>query len=106
QEVLVSVVGTMPGTVSTTTDDLPLLQAIQPQLLVTDGTIGVPAYVRLAPVAMPSDYVEAFAAPDGMFSPRVIGQPHDVLVVPEKPQLAPRLFKAWNELSTTFVVDG
>ena len=70
---------------------------------VTNGATGVPAYLKFMPVAAPDAYVEAFAANDGTFALRVLGQSHQVLIVPAAPGLAPAL-ASWSPGTTTFTV--
>lgn len=67
---------------------------VDPGVVVT-GTTSARAYLRFAPVAAPDAYVEAFADAAGAFSVRVLNQPHDVLVVPLVPGLAPRRVAGW-----------
>ncbi|HTR50649.1 MAG TPA: carboxypeptidase-like regulatory domain-containing protein [Kofleriaceae bacterium] len=70
---------------------------------VTNGATGVPAYLRFMPVAAPDAYVEAFAASDGTFALRVLGQAHQVLIVPAAPGTAPALV-SWSPGTTTFAL--
>jgi hypothetical protein len=70
---------------------------------VTNGTSGVPAYLRFMPASAPDAYGETFAASDGTFALRVLGQSHQVLIVPAAPGLAPVL-ASWSPGTTTFTV--
>jgi hypothetical protein len=72
---------------------------------VLSGGAGVAAYLKFMPAAAPTAYVEAFTPPDGTFSVRLLGQAHDVLVVPASGTLAPRLV-AWNVGMTILDVDA
>ena len=58
---------------------------------VTNGTTGIPAYVRFMPGTTPDAYVETFTAANGSYSVRLQGVAHTVLIVPEVPGLAPKL---------------
>lgn len=66
---------------------------------------GIPAYVRFIPVAAPNAIVETFSSTTGAFSVRVLGQPHDVLVVPAVPGLAPKRIASWMPGTTLLSVD-
>jgi hypothetical protein len=63
---------------------------------VRSGSTGVPAYLRLMPGAAKEAAVETFAGAGGGFTVRVLGQAHDVLVIPTVPGLAPRLVEDWQ----------
>jgi hypothetical protein len=59
------------------------------------GGTGVPAFLRLMPVAAPEAAVEMFTNGAGGFTARVLGQAHDVLVVPTSSAVAPRVVR-WS----------
>lgn len=63
---------------------------------VQGSTSGVAAYLRLMPVAAREAAVEVFAGGGGIFSARVLSQPHDVLVIPDVSGHAPRLVRDWQ----------
>ena len=73
---------------------------------VMNGGTGVPAFLRFMPTATPYAAVEAFTASDGTFSVLVLGQPHDVLVVPTVPGVAPRVIHGWTPANTLLPVDA
>ncbi len=73
---------------------------------VMNGGTGVPAFLRVMPTATPLAAVEAFTDDDGNFSVLVLGQPHDVLVVPTVPGVAPRVINGWTPASTLLSVDA
>lgn len=63
---------------------------------VTSGGAGVPAYLQLRPLGMADAVVEAYAGASGAFSARLLDQPHEVLVIPTSPALAPRRLPTWT----------
>jgi hypothetical protein len=85
QETILQVIGGTPI-------DRPI--ALDPGLLcngtISDGTAGIPAYLRFMPAGNPDASVETFAGASGGFSVRLLGQMHDVLVVPAVANVAPR----------------
>jgi hypothetical protein len=61
------------------------------------GPAGViPAYLRFAPPGAPDAIVETFADAAGMVSTRLLAQPHDVLVIPSVPGVAPGRITGWS----------
>jgi hypothetical protein len=62
---------------------------------VTSGASGVAAYLRFMPVATPDAYVETFSGSSGSYGARLLGEAHQVLIVPTAPGLAPRL-ASWS----------
>ncbi len=83
--------------------------ALDPGLAVTgsvkNGTTGVPAYLRFMPASSPKGYVETFSSSTGAFSTRLLGQNHNVLVVPMTAGLAPALVP-WDLTTTTLPVSA
>lgn len=73
-------------------------------LLVSDGTTGIPAYVRFIPAGHPSSYVEAFSTTTGSLDVRTLLLDHDVLVVPATPGLAPALLPFTPNVTSALVV--
>jgi hypothetical protein len=71
---------------------------------VQSGGTGVAAYVRLMPVAAKDAAVEAFTNSTGGFSARVLGQPHDVIVIPTVAGYAPRRARDWVPSTPTIAV--
>jgi hypothetical protein len=76
-----------------------------------DGTIrdhvGAPiaAYVRATPVAAPDVPVHGFAGADGRLQMRLVfGQPYDLLIVPVRQDLAPRLDRSWTPVTAPVIV--
>ena len=63
--------------------------------VVQSGGAGVASYLRLMPVAAREAAVELFTSAGGAFSASVLGQPHDVLVIPAVPGYAPALVEDW-----------
>jgi hypothetical protein len=74
--------------------------------VVTDGAAGVPAYLRLTPVATPDLSVDAFALVDGAFTFTSTLDRHDLLIVPFDARLAPRRLTNWTPTGGTLVVDA
>ncbi len=72
-------------------------------LTIQNGTTGIPAYVRFAPTATPYAFVEGFSATDGTVQLQLLGQPHDVLVVPSVPGVAPALLP-WSPGTTALTL--
>lgn len=66
---------------------------------VVAGGSGVPAYVRFTPDDGTGAIVEAFADSSGHFTARLLGASYDALVVPEVPNLAPRVFSVWSAVT-------
>jgi hypothetical protein len=83
--------------------------ALDPGLAVSgsvkNGATGVAAYLRFMPVSSPSGFVEVFSASGGSFSTRLLGQNHQVLVVPMVAGLAPALV-TWTVTTTTLNVSA
>ena len=81
--------------------------ALDPGLVVTgqvkNGSTGVPAYLRFMPASSPNGYVEVFTDSTGHYSTRLLGQNHQVLVVPTVPGVAPAM-DAWTPQTTTLAV--
>ena len=71
---------------------------------ISAGGTGVPADLRFMPVAAPDAYVESFAASDGTYNARLLGQSHQVLIVPAAPGLAPKLASWSTTASSDFTV--
>jgi hypothetical protein len=71
---------------------------------VLSGATPVPSYLRFSPVAAREATVEAVAS-SGSFVARLLGQPHDVLVVPTAPGFAARLVRDWSPTSLTIDLD-
>ncbi len=69
------------------------------------SSVGVPAYLRLAPQGMAGAVVETFSSSTGAFDVTLLNQPHEVLVVPSGPGLAPRRF-IWTPGSQPLTVDA
>ena len=57
---------------------------------------GIPAYVKFMPNLAPTAFVETFASSSGAYSVRLLPRPHQVLVIPAVPGLAPKLL-TWSE---------
>jgi hypothetical protein len=80
---------------------------LDPGLAVTgtvkNGAAGVAAYLRFMPAASPKGYVETFSGGSGAYATRLLGQNHQVLVVPMAPGLAPALVP-WDLSTTTLNV--
>ena len=72
---------------------------------VKNGATGVAAYLRFMPVSTPNNFVETFSAAGGGFSTRLLGQNHQVLVVPMVAGLAPALV-SWTVSTTTLNVSA
>ncbi|HSN29844.1 MAG TPA: hypothetical protein VLT45_26335, partial [Kofleriaceae bacterium] len=72
---------------------------------VKNGATGVAAYLRFMPVSSPTGFVETFSATGGGFSTRLLGQNHQVLVVPMVGGLAPALLD-WSVMTTTLNVSA
>lgn len=72
---------------------------------VKNGATGVAAYLRFMPVSSPTGFVEVFSATGGGFSTRLLGQNHQVLVVPMVSGLAPALLD-WSVTTTTLNVSA
>lgn len=70
---------------------------------VMNGATGVAAYLRFMPAASPKGYVETFAGTTGAYATRLLGQNHQVLVVPMAPGLAPALVP-WDLGTQTLAV--
>ena len=70
---------------------------------VKNGSTGVAAYIRFMPVSTPNNFVETFSATGGGFTTRLLGQNHQVLVVPMVAGLAPALL-SWTVSTTTLNV--
>ena len=87
---------TVLGGASFTLGTLALDPGVDIASQVLGGAVGVAAYLRLMPAAAREAAVEAFAGSTGSFSARVLGQPHDVLVIPAVPGYAPRLIEDWQ----------
>jgi hypothetical protein len=64
---------------------------------------GVPAYVKFMPVAAPYASTELFTQASGAFSTSLLGQSHNVLVMPSVTGLAPRQL-AWSPGQATLQV--
>lgn len=64
---------------------------------------GIPAYVKLMPVAAPNAFTEVFSSSTGTFSVRLLGQVHNAIVIPTSTTLAPKLV-TWMPGLTDFVV--
>lgn len=56
---------------------------------------GIAAYVKFIPVAAPNAFTELFSTNTGTFSTKLIGQNHDVLVIPTSTALAPKML-SWT----------
>lgn len=87
------------------THDLPLDPGLPVTGSVKNGTTGVAAYLRFMPVSTPNNFVEVFSATGGSFSTRLLGQNHQVLVVPMVAGLAPALVN-WTVSTTTLNVSA
>jgi hypothetical protein len=72
---------------------------------VKNGATGVAAYLRFMPAASPKGYVETFSSSSGAYSTRLLGQNHQVLVVPMAPGLAPALVP-WDLSTQTLNVSA
>jgi hypothetical protein len=72
---------------------------------VNDGTLGVPAYLKFMPVTGKEAVVETFAGATGAFTAQLRNEPHDVLVVPVSPALAPRVLR-WMPGQTELSVNA
>jgi len=66
---------------------------------------GVAAYLKLAPQGMAGAVVETFSSGTGAFAATLLNQPHDVLVVPSDPGLAPRRL-VWTPGAQPLTVDA
>jgi hypothetical protein len=64
---------------------------------------GIAAYVKFAPVSAPLAYTETFSSGSGAYSVRLLGQMHDVIVIPQSTALAPKKL-AWTPQTTSLVV--
>jgi hypothetical protein len=64
----------------------------------------VPGYVKLMPISSPGAFTELFTSPSGQFSAKLLGQTHDVLVIPTSTSIAPAKL-AWTP-STTLLQIG
>lgn len=72
----------------------------------TVASAGVPAYITLTPQGMAGAVTETFSSSTGAFDVTVLNQPHDVVVIPSVPGLAPRRF-VWNPTQpNTLVMDA
>ncbi|MDB4954520.1 MAG: hypothetical protein JWO36_2089 [Myxococcales bacterium] len=100
QDVIVQVHGGADFTRSLTLDP-----GITVSGTVRDGGAGVPAYLRFMPAASPTAVVETFTQLDGAFSVQLLGQQHDVLIVPTVAGIAPRVIP-WMPGSTSFTVSA
>jgi hypothetical protein len=87
--------------------DIALDSGLSVNATVTNGVggAGIPAYVKLMPVAAPAAFTEVFASGTGTFSVRLLGQVHNVLVIPTSTTLAPKLL-TWMPGITSFAVTG
>ena len=68
---------------------------ITPTVQLTDGTNPVSGYVRFVSATSPTASVEVYAGVSGTITPRVLGQPYSVLVVPATNAVAPALL-SWT----------
>ncbi|HUJ59447.1 MAG TPA: carboxypeptidase-like regulatory domain-containing protein [Kofleriaceae bacterium] len=80
-----------------------LMQGLSVGGMVSNGATGVPAYLKFMPVATPDAYVETFSASDGTFTALLLGQSHQVLIVPEVSGLAP-ILATWQPGTGTLPV--
>lgn len=69
------------------------------------GGPGIAAYVKLMPVSAPAAFTEVFSSATGSFSVRLLGQAHNVLVIPVSSTLAPKL-STWLPGISSFPVTG
>jgi hypothetical protein len=72
---------------------------------VRNGGTGVAAYLRFMPASSPKGYVETFSDGSGVYATRLLGQNHQVLVVPMAPGLAPALVP-WDLTTQTLNVSA
>ncbi len=70
---------------------------------VTSGGVGIPAYLRFAPIGMSEAVVEAYAGSTGAVTSRVTNTNHQVLVIPTSPAIAPQRL-AWSPGGTTLAL--
>jgi hypothetical protein len=68
----------------------------------TGGT-GVPAYVKFMPVSTPFAFTELFTTSTGTYDTKLVGVPHDVIVIPTSTTLAPKKL-SWTASTTSLVV--
>jgi len=71
----------------------------------TSGGTGVPAYMRISPLGMAGAITETFSNASGIYDVTLLNQPHDVLVIPSSPTLAPQKF-SWISSTTSFTVSA
>jgi hypothetical protein len=91
--------------------DFPVSPTLDPGAVIA-GTIvdaqgaGVPAYLRLTPTGTPDLSIDGFAGLDGSFAVRLTLVRHDLLIVPFRPDLAPRRLASWLPQAGPIVVDA
>lgn len=69
----------------------------------TGSGTGVPAYVKLMPVGAPAAFTELFTNASGQFSTKLLGQTHDVLVIPTSASIAPAKLQ-WTPTTTSLQI--
>ncbi len=63
----------------------------------------VPGYVKLMPVGAPAAFTELFTNASGQFSTKLLGQTHDVLVIPTSTSIAPAKLQ-WTPTTTSLQI--
>jgi hypothetical protein len=69
----------------------------------TGSGTGVPGYVKLMPVSAPNAFTELFTNASGQFSTKLLGQTHDVLVIPTSTSIAPAKLQ-WTPTTTSLQI--
>lgn len=69
----------------------------------TGTATAVPAYVKLMPVSAPNAFTELFTNASGQFSTKLLGQTHDVLVIPTSTSFAPAKLQ-WTPTTTSLQI--
>ena len=70
---------------------------------VTSDGVGIPAYLRFAPIGMSEAVVEAYAGATGAVTARVTNTNHQVLVIPTSAAIAPQRL-AWSPGGATLAL--
>jgi hypothetical protein len=85
---------------------VPVDQGVMADVVVSGPGGGVPAYLRFAPAGAPDAIVEAFADSTGRAKAQLVAGTHTVLVVPQRPDLAPRRIAGWSSATAAIAVDA
>jgi hypothetical protein len=73
--------------------------------LVDDRGVAAAGYLAFHPETARDVAIELYAGADGRLAPALRVEPHDVVVIPDSPALAPRRLR-WTTAETQLVVDG